>query len=393
VASPVPAANRSARLAVFITVFIDMIGFGIVLPLLPSYAARLSVSDARIGFLVSSFSLCQLLLAPWWGRLSDRIGRRPVILLGLAGSALSYLIFAFAGSFGLLLLSRVLAGSMGATVNVVQAYLADVTPRDQRARAMGLIGAAFGLGFVVGPAIGGITSHYGSQLPGLVAAALCAANLVLALFRLPESAHLRVREPSHGTVDWRLLLPPSVVLLLSGTAFTVIYVVFPLYLERTLGYGIHQTSYVFVLLGLVSAGVQGGLVGRVVRQFGEQRVMEAGCLILALGLFLLPILTGPATPADLRLPGLIGVMLLIGLGPGLIQPSTSGYVSRMTSAADQGRALGLLTSVAAVARVIGPTLAGSMSGVMGSAGTFTAMAVIAVGGAVGGFAARGSRAA
>jgi multidrug resistance protein len=390
VASPVHTANRSARVAVFITVFIDMIGFGIVLPLLPSYAARLSVSDTRIGFLVSSFSLCQLLLAPWWGRLSDRIGRRPVILLGLTGSALSYLIFAFAGSFGLLLLSRVLAGSMGATVNVVQAYLADVTPRDQRARAMGMIGAAFGLGFVVGPAIGGITSRYGDRLPGLVAAALCAGNLVLALARLPESAALRVREPSQGTVDWGLLLPPSVVLLLSGTAFTVIYVVFPLYLERTLGYSTHQTAYVFVLLGLVSAAVQGGLVGRVVRRFGERRVMEAGCLIMAAGLFLLPMLTSPTVAAGLRLPGLIGVMLLMGLGPGLIQPSTSGYVSRMTSAADQGRALGLLTSVSAVARVVGPTLAGAMSGVLGSAGTFSAMALIAVGGAVGGFAARGS---
>jgi multidrug resistance protein len=368
-----------------------MIGFGIVLPLLASYAARLSVGDTRIGFLVSSFSLCQFVLAPWWGRLSDRIGRRPVILLGLTGSALSYLVFAYAHSFSALLLSRILAGSMGATVNVAQAYLADVTPPERRSSAMGLIGAAFGLGFVVGPAIGGITSHWGDHVPGLAAAGLCALNLVLALFRLPESSVHRARSAGQGPVDWAVLLPPALVASLSTVAFTVMYVVFPLYLERTMGYGRHQAAYSFVLLGLVTAGVQGGLVGRLVRRFGERRLMEAGCLVVALGLTLLPLLTGATAPPGLRLPGLIIVLLLMGLGPGLISPSTSGYVSRLTGAGDQGRALGLLSSAGSVARVIGPILAGALSGAVGSAATFLAMAGVAAAGALSGYAARGRR--
>ncbi|MEO8031269.1 MAG: MFS transporter [Gemmatimonadota bacterium] len=384
-------SSHPAVLAVFTTVFIDIIGFGIVLPLLPSYAARLAVSDTRIGVLVASFSLCQFLLAPWWGRLSDRIGRRPVILIGLAGSALSYLLFAYAGSFEALLLSRVLAGCMGATVNVAQAYLADVTTPEKRSSAMGLIGAAFGLGFVVGPLIGGISSHYGDHLPGLVAAGLCTINLVLAMLRLPESSAQRSRERIRAPVDWPLLLPPALVVLLSSIAFTVMYVVFPLYLERAMHYDRRHTAYFFVLLGLVTAGVQGGLVGRVVRRFGERRVMEAGCVIVAVGLMALPLVTGAAVPAGIRLPGLIVVMLLLGFGPGLITPSTSGYVSRMTSANGQGRALGLLASAGAVARVVGPVLAGVLSGVLGSPLTFMAMALVALAGAIGGVAARGTR--
>src|SRR5574338_471940 len=170
----------SPTLLIFLTVFIDLIGFGIVLPLLPSYAASYHVSDTAIGILVASFSLMQFLLAPWWGRLSDRIGRRPVLLIGLAGSALSYLLFGLAGTFWLLLLSRVVAGGMGATVNVAQAYLADVSPPEKRASAMGLIGAAFGLGFVVGPAIGGISSRLGNAAPGLIAAGLSAVNFLMA---------------------------------------------------------------------------------------------------------------------------------------------------------------------------------------------------------------------
>ena len=388
-APPPPDHSRSATLALFLTVFIDLIGFGIVLPLLPSYAARLQVNDARIGIVVAAFSLMQFLLAPWWGRLSDRIGRRPVILVGLAGSACSYLLFAYAGTFWILLLSRLVAGGMGATVSVAQAYLADVTPPERRAKAMGLIGAAFGLGFVVGPAIGGLTSRWGEAMPGLVAAGLSTANFVLAWFRLPETRVHQPREARGGAaVHWRLLVAPYAVLLLSTIAFTVMYVVFPLYVERTLGYDRHQTAYLFVLLGFVTAVVQGGLVGRLVQRYGERRLMEAGCLLVALGLGLLPWTTG-ASP-DHRLAALLGVMLLLGLGPGLISPSTTGYISRIAPPSEQGRALGLLGSVSAIARIIGPVLAGTLNQVLGSPATFTTMAGLALAGGMAGFAARGT---
>ena len=192
----------SPTLLIFLTVFIDLIGFGIVLPLLPSYAASFHVSDAGIGVLVASFSLMQFLLAHWWGRLSDRIGRRPVILVGLAGSALSYLLFALASNFWLLLLSRVVAGGMGATVNVAQAYLADTTTAERRARALGLIGAAFGLGFVVGPALGGIASRWGNAAPGLIASGLTAINFLLALRWLPEPVRITPDGPAPVPVHW-----------------------------------------------------------------------------------------------------------------------------------------------------------------------------------------------
>jgi len=389
VTSAQPAdSSRSATFALFFTVFIDLIGFGIVLPLLPSYAARLQVDDVGIGFVVASFSLMQFLLAPWWGRLSDRVGRRPVILVGLAGSALSYLLFAYAGNFWILLLSRVIAGGMGATVNVAQAYLADVTPPERRAKAMGLIGAAFGLGFVVGPAIGGLTSRLGDAVPGLVAAGLSLANLTLAWFRLPETRVHQPRETAtSGAIHWRMLVAPYAVLLLSTIAFTVMYVVFPLYVERTLGYDRHQTAYLFVLLGLVTAVVQGGLVGRLVQWFGERRLMEAGCLLVAAGLASLPLTTGGGQAH--RGVALLGVMLLLGLGTGVISPSTTGYISRIASDSEQGRALGLLTSVSAIARIVGPLLAGALNQVMGSPATFVTMACLSLAGGLAGFAARG----
>jgi len=169
----------------FAVVLIDLVGFGIVLPLLPSQAAQFSSSATAIGALVASFSLMQFLVAPWWGRVSDRIGRRPVLVLGLASSAVSYLLFALARDYWVLLLSRILAGGLGATVNVAQACLADITPPAGRARAMGIIGVAFGMGFIIGPAIAALTSHAGAAVPGYTAAAFCAASLLLAWFYLP----------------------------------------------------------------------------------------------------------------------------------------------------------------------------------------------------------------
>lgn len=371
---------RSAKLVVFVAVFIDLIGFGIVLPLLPSYAARMQVSDAGIGVLVASFSCMQFLVAPWWGRLSDRIGRRPVMLIGLGGSVVSYLLFAFAGNFWILLVSRMVAGGMGATVNVAQAYLADITPPEERSRAMGLIGAAFGLGFVIGPAIGGISSRWGDSGPGLIAAGLTTANFVLAWFRLPET---RVHEPTTRPsvpLHWRLVVAPYAVSFLSTIAFTVIYVVFPLFVERTLGYDRRHTAYFFVLIGLVTAVVQGGLVGRLVRRFGERRLMEIGSLLLGVGLAAVPFAVQRASGGHSPLPVLIPALLLLAFGPGLIGPSASGYISRIAPAAEQGRALGTLVSVGAVARIVGPVSAGMVNQYLGTRAAFLISAAAAAAG-------------
>ena len=358
----------SPQQLIFLTVFIDLIGFGIVLPLLPSYAAAFQVSDAAIGFLVASFSLMQFLLAHWWGRLSDRIGRRPVLLVGLAGSAVSYLVFALAGSFWLLLVSRMVAGAMGATVNVAQAYLADVTAPERRASAMGLLGAAFGLGFVVGPALGGISSHWGDAGPGLIASGLTGINLLMAWRWLPESRPGGVPAAVAAPVHWTRFLAPFAAVGLSTIAFTVLYVVFPLQVERALGLDRHQSAYLFVLIGLVSAVVQGGLIGRLVARYGERVLIGAGGLVLAAGLALLPAALAPGAGFG----PLLLALVLVAAGSATIAPSAAACVSRVAPAEEQGRALGLLQSVAAVARIAGPIAAGSRAATLSPRAAFLA---------------------
>ena len=381
---PVPApdrTSRSATAALFVTVVIDLIGFGIVLPLLPGYAARFAVSETSIGIVVGSFSLMQFLFAPWWGRLSDRIGRRPVILIGLAGSSLSYLLFAFAGNYWILLLSRLLAGGMGATVNVAQAYLADVAPVERRARAMGLLGAAFGLGFVMGPAIAGITVSWGSRAPGLTAAIISLASFTLAWVRLPETRVHLPANPAGQAVDWRRLAAPYSVMFLLVLAFTLMHVVFPLYSERTLRYDQRTTSYFFVVLGLVSAIIQGWLIGGLSHRFNEHALMVAGGGLLATGLVLIP-LTNAYLDVTLQLPGLLTAIVCIAIGSGLAMPSITGFVSRITPANRQGAALGSLQSIGSVARIVGPAASGLMTEVAGERTAFLTGAGIALAGMV-----------
>ena len=370
-------ASRSAAGALFVTVVIDLIGFGIVLPLLPGYAARFNASETAIGIIVGSFSLMQFLFAPWWGRLSDRIGRRPVILIGLAGSALSYLLFAFAGSYWILLLSRVLAGCMGATVNVAQAYLADITPAERRAKAMGLLGAAFGLGFVLGPAIAGLTVRMGTHAPGLIAAAISLGSFCLAWIRLPETRVHHPTDLSASASDWRRLAAPYAVMFLLVLAFTLMHVVFPLYAQRSLHFDQGSTAYFFVLLGLVSALVQGVLIGGLSRRFGEHVLMVAGGALLGTGLILIPVTQGMAAGGR-SLPGLLASLACIAVGSGLAMPSITGFVSRITPASRQGSALGTLQSLSAVARIVGPTASGFITEVSGEKTAFLSGAGIAL---------------
>ena len=354
-----PPAKLTPIRLVLLTVFIDLIGFGIVLPLLPSYASLFQASDFAIGLLVASFSLMQFLLAPWWGRLSDRIGRRPVLLIGLSGSAASYLLFAVARSYWILLASRMIAGAMGATVTVAQAYLADVSEPKDRARSMGMLGAAFGLGFVVGPALAGIASSFGLAAPGIVAAAVTSANLLLAWRWLPETRGKGVQATRRGPAPhWSRASMGFAAMGLSTLGFTVLYVVFPLELERQVGLARHQSAYFFVLLGLVSATVQGLLIGRLVERFGERRLIAAGSWLLALGFLAMPAAFAAGTSALVA----IGVgMVAVAAGSGVISPSATAYVSRMAPAEEQGQTLGLLISVGAVARIAGPIMAGALA--------------------------------
>jgi multidrug resistance protein len=331
----------------------DVTCFAIVMPLLASYASAQQASSTAIGVLVASYSAMHLLLAPLWGRLSDRIGRRPVLLIGLAGTVVSSLIFAAAGSFFMLLVSRVVAGGFGATLNVAQAYVADQSPPEQRTRVMGLVGAAFGFGFILGPTIGGIASLYGDATPGLVATALASINLVLAARLVPEPAqHRDAFTTPAAPIGWRPFVIPLAAAVLSTLAFTVLYVVLPLVAERSLGYDRRVVSYLFALTGLMTAIIQGGVVGIAARRLGEGRVLLIGGSLMALGL------AGLAATTSRGGLALAGSLAIIGVGFGLAGPAETGYVSRVAPAAIQGRVLGLLQSANALSRVVGPVAAG-----------------------------------
>jgi multidrug resistance protein len=359
---------------VIATVFVDIIGFAMILPLLPSYAARLGGSPTAIGLLVAAYSLLQLVLAPLWGRASDRFGRRPVLLIGLAGSVASYLLFAVAGSYAVLLISRLIDGASGASINVAQAYLADETRTTQRARAMGIVGAAVGVGFIVGPILGGITASISPAMPGLVAAAITAINLVVAIVILPESRQRRqtVRKAT-VPVRWRDLAPAVSVIFLATLAFSVMYVVFPLFGEQRLGATRSTVSYWFAFVGLVTAIVQGGLLGRLVRWLGEPGTARLGAALLAGGF----LLVAPSVRGGEITATFYAALACLGAGFGMAGAAMTGLVSRRTAADRQGRVLGLTQSASAMARIVGPIAAGAIMQAKSAEGAFLASAGMA----------------
>ncbi len=354
---------------VFTVVFIDLLGFGIVLPLLPTYAATFGVSPAAIGLLVTSFSLLQLVAVPVWGGLSDRLGRRPVLIVGLVGSTASYVLFAFAHTYWVLLVSRIVAGAMGATVGVAQAYIADVTAPERRAHAMGMLGAAFAMGFILGPAIGGILSTHSYASAGLVAGALCAANALAAVFWLPETPQHRAARPEGRVRLGPLAAAISATLLLTA-AWAVIHVTLPLFGSDVLHVTTRRMGMLFAYMGVISAVVQGGLVGRLAPRLGEHRLAVAGAVLLAAGFALLPGAVG-----DLRLLLALGVL---SAGSAFAGPSILAVVSRRTAPGQQGAALGLTQTASTLGRIVGPTVAGVLIGAHGVTSPFWAGAALAL---------------
>ena len=362
---------------IWTTVAVDLIGFGIVLPVLPLYAERFGATPTQVGALLASFSVAQLLFAPVWGLLSDRIGRKPVLIVSLAGTAVGSVLTGLAGSLTVLYFARVLDGISGASVSVAQASVADVAKPAERARLFGLLGTAFAVGFVGGPAIGALAALWSPRVPFLVAGAIAGTNALLAIRRLPET---NPRHEAHGGMPamaqmgmedeavatgiagtaeehWmpgsdRSVLARLVVLsFLSLSAFSAFEATFALFGERRLGLHISSTAAVFTAVGLVLAVVQGGLVRPVVRRLGEGGTVRAGLLVNATGLLLLA-----AVRSWLLL---VPALLALVLGEGLAMPAmTASFAAR--AGARRGRALGVQQSAGGLARVLGP-LAGGMA--------------------------------
>jgi multidrug resistance protein len=354
--------NQFRRLAVLIAVnFVDMIGFMIVLPLLPFYALKLHATPETIGRLIASFSIAQLLAAPIWGRLSDRYGRRPALLIGLSASAAAYVVFGLATSVWLLFLSRFVQGAGGGTTGVAQAYVADTVGQGSRARALGWLSAATSAGVMVGPAIGSFAAHFGQAAPGLIAAALCLVNVFFAWRWLPEShkeptpASMKTRKPIWHPA-WMALRHPTTpigrLLWIYGVgmlAFASMTSVMALYLGAEFGIDETTIGYIFLYVGVLSFVMRSLLLGPIVDRIGEAWAMRIGTVLLVLGLALYPL------PRDLWTLAL--VIPLVPIGTALLFPATTSLMSGYTEVGELGTTMGVAQTFAGVARVVAPILA------------------------------------
>ena len=377
----------SGMLPLFLIVLTDLIGFGIIIPLLPFYAEHFDATPATVGMLMATYSLTQFIAAPVWGRLSDRFGRRPVLLLGIAGAMFSYVWLAFAYRLWVLFAARAVGGLMAGNISAAFAYVADTTTPANRARGMGLIGAAFGLGFIAGPAIGGIlagpdpaTADF--QSPALAAAGLSFVAFVLAIFLLKESLSAEIRARIAGKTAKRrwhqfteALKQPNVGLLLALTflgtfVFAGMEATFAMWSERSFGWGPEQNGYVFAMVGVLGATVQGGLMGRLVGRFGEARLVVQGAVALALGLAIIPFAESLAL--------LLGAMILAGYGFSVTTPALNSLISLQVGEEEQGGVLGVGRSAATLARVVGPAWAGFLFHYLGRDWPFYAGAVVMV---------------
>jgi predicted MFS family arabinose efflux permease len=344
--------NRSALAILFVIVFIDLLGFGMVIPVMPLYAKRLGASEAWTGLLSAGYSAMQFVFAPIWGRLSDRIGRRPMLLGSIVMTAVAFALYGLAGSFPILLISRLFAGAATANIAIARAFVADVTAPEDRARGMGIIGAAFGLGFVLGPAIGGVLSNYSLSLPGFAAAALAAVNGIAAWFILPEPEHRFSvdRRPRFAAMREELARPGIRrvigIYFITVLAFSAMEATYAFLAWQRYGLAESSVGYVFAYIGVLLVIVQGGLVGRLSRRFGEKSLLVAGLVLQAIALASLPFGVG--------LPGLLATTAPLAIGAGLTQPALSALLSRFARAQDQGGTLGIGESAAAFGRIIGP---------------------------------------
>ena len=383
--------------------FVDMMGYAMVFPLLPLYAVRMGGSALVIGLMVASFSMAQVAASPLWGRFSDKWGRRPGLLIGLAGSAVGFLIFGFADSLRLLFVSRIAQGASGGTTGIMQAYIGDSVPSKDRAKAFGWLSAATSAGVMIGPAIASLSySRLGPEAPGVIAAGLCMINLIFAWRWLPESkprecqpsteeveagtlaetvapdAEQRPTRKSAATMVWETLRYPKKetseliwIYAVGMMALSALAAVLTLFLKERFEITAAEIGFFFVYLGAISVIMRAGVLGHAVRAMGEVRVMRLGAVVFAIGL--------AAYPLPDRLPTLMMVMALVPIGQALLFPSTTGLLSRRGGKDQLGQLMGVQQAFGSVSRIVGPLWAGALfQYVSPDAPFFAAGAVVAV---------------
>jgi DHA1 family tetracycline resistance protein-like MFS transporter len=374
---------RTAQMpTLFLIVFVDLVGFGLVIPLLPFYAVRFGATAPEVTWLMATYSVMQLGAAPFWGRLSDRVGRRPVLMASMTASALAYLWLGAADALWMLFAARALAGACAGSIAAAQAYIADITKPEERAHGMGMIGAAFGLGFIFGPALGGFLAGNNPATanlatPAWVATALSFAALcgVLLILRESHPVERRGLAPPQsrvglilGTLQRSVLSRLIVIFFLVILAFAAMESIFALWALRQLDWGPETVGYVFAYLGLLSAIMQGGLTRRLTKRYGEERLLLCGLVLLGIGLVIVPF------ARDLVV--LAGAFAALAIGLGLVQPALNSLISRRAGGEEQGQVLGVTQSVGSLARIIGPPLAGYLFADLGHGSPFFGGAVI-----------------
>jgi len=376
--------KKGPLLVLFLTVFIDLLGFGIVVPLLAFYAESFGASGLTLGMILGSYSLMQFFFSPVWGRLSDRIGRRPVLIGSLMGNVVGYALFAISRDVTLLMVSRIVSGIAAANIATAQAYVADTTTMENRAKGMGLIGAAFGLGFIFGPPAGGILAHWGTSLgyhgnlfPGILAATASVAAVAIAFFHLPESKKPSVKprsglppqfDPSmlgivvsNGGLHLAIVTLFLMILAFSGMEPSVV-----LYGKDQFGFSTKELGYFFGFMGVIVAALQGGVIGKVARRFGDVGAAILGAGSLFIGMALIPVVS--------TIPALIVVAVFIAIGQGFVYPSLTSHISKLAPEEHRGSILGISTASSSLSRVFGPIVAGVLYDHWAARGAFWGLA-------------------
>ncbi len=346
--------NRSALPILFSVIILDLIGFGIVIPILPAYTKELGASAGILGILLATHAALQFLFAPVWGRLSDRFGRRPIMLITIAGTCSALLMLGLAESILGLFVSRLLSGLFSANISVATAYVADVTEESERTRWMGMVGASFGIGFILGPALGGLLHPYGSGIPAFAAAGLAAANLIWAAFSLEEPKRHEARTEKRGGLRVALRDPVVARICLTNLIFTLgvaqLESTFFYWMSDQFGYTVRQVAYILVAMAVVMASIQGGGIRPLVARLGEKRMLVGGLVVMALAF---PVIPSVSTIALLMIP-----LAFSALGRAIAQPPMTSLISMRGKASQRGELMGVFQSSAALARIMGPLLAG-----------------------------------
>jgi MFS transporter, DHA1 family, tetracycline resistance protein len=385
--SDLAKANNRALALVYATIFLDVLGLGVLIPVLPYYAQQYRTDAMTVGFLSAAFSIAQFCASPFLGALSDRVGRRPVILVNIFGSSLAYFLFGLSNTLSLLMLARVLEGITGGSISTAQAYIADVTPPEDRMKRFGLIGAVFGLGFVIGPAFGGFLSTYSLAMPAYAAGTLCLLAAVFGYFMLPESLPIEKRATAplqlsdanpFGKIAQALSRDSIRTILIAifvvNVAFSGLQSNFAVFTLKRFGMGPQDNAWIFVYIGLLSIFMQGVVVRRMPKTLNPVMTCIVGLTAMSVGF-----LGISAAQVSWHLYPAIAVM---AFGNGIAAPMLTGLISRRVGEREQGTVLGSSQAILSSTRIVGPLFAGFVFDALGSGAPYWTGAILAVAGAL-----------